>query len=195
MAYKFLLDKIIELAPRWLHYFCYIEDEEEEEEEKEEEEKKEVQQTSTDVPMEVDSLSYDVLLASGSLVNMACTEPLCLTGAMVRSIRKDELGYPSRFLVKALHELRRKHELRRNSDIGIYVTKHELHKINKNSFFVRKIYITPCTILYEGPYREERCPVTRKFAREQEGFLRVSFRDEGLCEFCFYLGRFSLYRV
>ncbi|CAF1664186.1 unnamed protein product, partial [Adineta ricciae] len=169
------VNKIIEFAPRWLHYFCDNEDQEEEEEEEEE-----VERTSTtaSIPMEVDFPSFDILLATGSLVNMTSTEPLCLTGAMVRSIRKDELGYPSRFLVIALNELRRKHELRRNSDSGIYVTKHELHKINKNSFFIRKIYITPCTILYEGPYREERCPVTRKFAREQEGFLRVSFRDE-----------------
>jgi hypothetical protein len=79
----------------------------------------------------------------------------------------------------ALEQLRNKHELRWVTDGGVYVTKHELHSINFNLSLIRKVYITPSTILYEGPYQEEKCLVTRHFAQEQDGFLRVSFRDEG----------------
>ncbi len=94
-------------------------------------------------------------------------------------VQRHHLGYLSRFLILALKELKKKHELRQTTTDGIYITKHELYTINFNSSLIRKVYITPSTILYEGPYQEEKCLVTRHFAQEQDGFLRVSFRDEG----------------
>lgn len=87
-------------------------------------------------------------------------------------------GYLSFFLSRVLREISKKHEFRR-IDNGIYVTKHELHLASPNSSLIRKIYITPSTVLYEGPYQEEKCLVTRHFGEVQDGFLRVTFRDEG----------------
>jgi hypothetical protein len=89
------------------------------------------------------------------------------------------LKHLSHLLIVALEQLRNKHELRQTSIGGVYVTKHELHTINDNLSLGRKVYITPSTILYEGPYQEEKCLVTRHFAEQQDGFLRVIFRDEG----------------
>ena len=61
----------------------------------------------------------------------------------------------------------------------IFVTRHELYPINPNVALIRKVYITPSTVLYEGPYQEEKCSVMRHFASVQNGFLRITFRDEG----------------
>ena len=66
-----------------------------------------------------------------------------------------------------------------NNNTEVYVTKLELRTAKVNPFLIRKIYITPSTILYEGPYREEKCAVTRQFEEHQDRFLRVTFRDEG----------------
>ena len=92
------------------------------------------------------------------------------------------IGNLSRLLLHALNELRAKHELRREPTHGIYVTKHELRTYHRRPFLIRKIYITPSTIMYEGPYSEERCAVTRKYAEQSDRFLRVTFRDEGEIE-------------
>ena len=88
------------------------------------------------------------------------------------------LGSLSRLLLLAIDELKRCHELVLTTD-KIYVTKHELRMEKTDLFLIRKIYITPSSFLYEGPYREEKCRVTRQYENEQDCFLRISFRDEG----------------
>ena len=80
----------------------------------------------------------------------------------------------------ALEQLLSKYELCRIPVTGVFVTKLELRTANINASLIRKIYITPSTVLYEGPYREEKCAVTRHFEKHQDRFLRVAFRDEGL---------------
>ncbi|CAF2744395.1 unnamed protein product [Rotaria sp. Silwood2] len=61
---------------------------------------------------------------------------------------------------------------------GIILTKLELRTAKNDSLLTRKIYITPSSILYEGPYCEEKCVVTRQYVQYQDRFLRVAFRDE-----------------
>ena len=89
------------------------------------------------------------------------------------------LGTFSRLLLTALSILQRRHDLRRDQEHSLYVTRAELRSANSHPFLIRKIYITPATILYEGPYQEEKCAVTRHFEQLQDHFLRVVFRDEG----------------
>jgi hypothetical protein len=128
------------------------------------------------------SPSVVVHSATGVLFDATNTEPVSSTDNIDQlniPVQERHLGYLSRFLILALDQLKTKHELRRTTIGGVYITKHELRMTNANSSLVRKVYITPSTILYEGPYREEKCPVTRHFSQEQDGFLRVSFRDEG----------------
>ncbi|UJR07128.1 hypothetical protein I4U23_011416 [Adineta vaga] len=165
------VNKIIEFAHHSLYSIC-------DDNEEDEEEQSSSTTTTENLPMEEDPPSHIISLATGTLINVINTEPISLTTTLIRSVQKNELGYLSRFLLIALDQLRNKYELRRNIDDRIYVTKHELHPVNVNSFLIRKVYITPCTIFYEGPYYEERCPVTRRFEQQQDGFLRVSFRDE-----------------
>jgi hypothetical protein len=104
------------------------------------------------------------------------------------------LGTFSRLLLFALTELIKKNELRRITSNGMYVTKHESRTSKAIPFLIRKIYITPSTIFYEGPYREEKCAVTRHYEKQQDRFLRVTFRDEGELNYsgyklisCFYM--------
>lgn len=92
---------------------------------------------------------------------------------------RSHLGTFSRLLLYSLEQLVKKCQLRSLRRSGLYVTKLELHTPNVNSFLTRKVYITPSTVLYEGPYREEKCAVTRQYEEHQDRFLRVTFRDEG----------------
>ena len=122
--------------------------------------------------------------AIGTWINASDTESVFSTD-IIRQFnalgRNHRLRYYhlSSFLKRALIELGKKHELRRTIDKRLYVTKHESYSVHANSSLVRKVYITPSTILYEGPYQEEKCVVTRHYVREQDRFLRVNFRDEG----------------
>ena len=177
-----LIDKIIEFAPRWLHDTCDHEDEVWDENELSQltEEQPSATNVPEDIPTNTEDVSSVVLnSAIGTSIDATNTEPTFTINNINRSVHKQHLGCLSRFLILALKKLQKKHELRQTTIGGVYVTKHELHTINLNPFLIRKVYITPSTILYEGPYREEKCLVTRHFEQQQEGFLRVTFRDEG----------------
>jgi hypothetical protein len=91
----------------------------------------------------------------------------------------DRIGSLGRLLCLGLFELRRKQQLVQTVS-GIYLTKHEIRVLKPNDMSsIRKVFITPSTMHYEGPYIEEACAVTRYFSDLQDCFLRVSFRDEG----------------
>ena len=168
----------MEFAPHWLHETCENEDEDWGEED----------QSVSNLVME--NLSYDtersftitIRSAIGTSIDATNTEsmfPSDNINRLVAPAPRQHLGYFSRFLILALHQLKTKHELRETITGGAYITKHERHSVSLNSSLIRKIYITPSTVLYEGPYQEERCVVTRHFGHVQNGFIRVSFRDEG----------------
>ena len=120
--------------------------------------------------------------ATGAYINSEDTQIPSLTAAMKKyslGFSKHHLGTFSRLLLCALDQLLKKYQLRTLRSSGVYVTKLELRTPNVNSFLIRKIYITPSTVLYEGPYREEKCAITRQYEKYQDRFLRVTFRDEG----------------
>jgi len=120
--------------------------------------------------------------ATGASVNTENTRIASITTAMARHSlvsRKHHLGTFSRLLIFALEQLLKKFQLYRTTTPKVYVTKLELRIADVNPFLIRKIYITPSTVLYEGPYREEKCAVTRHYVDHQDRFLRVTFRDEG----------------
>jgi hypothetical protein len=97
------------------------------------------------------------------------------------------VGTFSRLLLLSLEELiKKKYELRRITINGMYITKHESQLFKAIPFLIRKIYITPSTFFYEGPYREEKCAVTRRFEEQQDRFLRITFRDEGKLNYSNY---------
>lgn len=89
------------------------------------------------------------------------------------------LGTFSRLLLNALEQLIKSNQLRSLEPSGVFATRLELRSPNAHSSLIRKIYITPSTVLYEGPYREEKCAVTRHYEQYQDRFLRLTFRDEG----------------
>lgn len=120
--------------------------------------------------------------AIGSLIDATNTVLAFSTDNKIRfksEVKGRRLGCLSRFLVLALNQLQQKNALRRTDADEVFVTRHELYPINPNIALIRKVYVTPSTVLYEGPYQEERCSVTRHFVSTQDGFLRVTFRDEG----------------
>jgi hypothetical protein len=175
----------VQFAPRWLHQTCENEDEDWGEDEQVRHTENQpiasntIENTSSDVH---NSSSFVVQLATGKSIDTWNTEPILSANNITRliaSIDGQHLGYLSRFLILALRQLLKKHELRQTTIDGVCVTKHELYSSNFNSFLIRKVYITPSTILYEGPYQEEKCLVTRHYTHVQDGFMRISFRDEG----------------
>jgi hypothetical protein len=88
-------------------------------------------------------------------------------------------GSLTRLLCLGLDELHRKHQLYQ-TESGAYVMRQEMRQSKSNQMsFVRKVFITPATIHYEGPHPEEHSTVTRQFIDLQDRFIRVSFRDEG----------------
>jgi hypothetical protein len=175
----------VEFAPRWLYETCYNEDEDWGEEEQAQITEDQaagsniIENVSSDVH---NSSPVFVQSATGASIDASNTElifPSNNIGRLIATAHGQHLGYLSRFLILALRQLQKKHELRQTTIGGVYITKHELHSDNSNSSLIRKVYITPSTILYEGPYQEEQCLVTRHYAHVHDGFLRVSFRDEG----------------
>jgi hypothetical protein len=127
--------------------------------------------------------------STGASVNVSYDEQILITTNMTKLsklAKEHQLGIFSRLLLFALTGLMKKHELRRITTTGMYVTKHESRTFKAIPFLIRKIYITPSTIFYEGPYREEKCAVTRHFEKQQDRFLRVTFRDEGESDFSGY---------
>ncbi len=122
-------------------------------------------------------------------MNVSKTEQITITTNMTKLsnlAKEHQLGTFSRLLLFALTELIKKHELRRITTAGMYVTEHESCTWKTLPSLIRKIYITPSTIFYEGPYREEKCAVTRHFEEQQDRFLRVTFRDEGKLNYSSY---------
>ena len=120
--------------------------------------------------------------ATGAYVNNDNAVIPSLTATMVRSSLKSSthyLGTFSRLLLSALDQLIKSNQLRSCGTSRMYATRLELRTPNAHSSLIRKIYITPSTVLYEGPYREEKCAVTRHYESYQDRFLRVTFRDEG----------------
>ena len=168
-----LVGKIVEFAPRWLNSTCENVDDDWNEDEQE----MSMNLTKDNPVMISDELSSAIQTAMGISIDATHTQHILLTGNTTM-IQKHNLGYLSRFLLLALNQLEKKHKLCRTTIDRIYVTKHELNTVNNKSIFIRKVYITPSTILYEGPYREETCLVTRHFKNEQQGFVRICFRDE-----------------
>jgi hypothetical protein len=121
-----------------------------------------------------------------STISASLAVPTAETDVITASItefnsaeRTRDLGTFSRLLLFALERLREKHEVHREPHSRTYVTKYELRSAHSRPFLMRKIYITPSTIFYEGPYHEEKCAAIRLYENEQDQFLRVSFRDEG----------------
>ncbi|CAF3855780.1 unnamed protein product, partial [Rotaria sp. Silwood1] len=176
-------DKIVEHAPRWFSTTCGNDDEDWDKGNEEEEEANNSLIIIKDIPDDDSESIIPLHLRSstGTTINVSHTEPVLTTIHMSKLsyvAKEHQLGTFSRLLLFALNELHEKHELRREPTTGMYITKHELRNINAHSFLIRKIYITPSSILYEGPYLEEKCAVTRHFEKYQERFLRVSFRDE-----------------
>jgi len=186
-----LTDKIVEFAPRWFATTCDHEDEDEDwdaEDKQEQPTEPEVDDITTiteDVPIIADDSTISSHIrssATGAPINTTDTQIASLTTAMARhSLRpsKQHLGTFSRLLISALEQLLKKSQLYKSAKSGIFVTKLELRTPNVDSFLIRKVYITPSTVLYEGPYREEKCAVTRAYEEYQDRFLRVTFRDEG----------------
>jgi hypothetical protein len=175
----------MEFAPRWLHETCDNDDEDSGEEEQSQQ--TEDQAIPSSIIENVSSDDHNsspvfVQSATGLSIDASNTEHIFPSNNITRLIAsadRQHLGYLSRFLILALRQLQKKHELRQTTIDGVYITKHELYSPNFNSSLIRKVYITPSTILYEGPYQEEKCLVTRHYTRVQDGFMRVSFRDEG----------------
>ena len=92
---------------------------------------------------------------------------------------RSRLGIFSQLLLYALRCLRRRRELRLEVNFSFCLIRSELRRSSQQVLLTRKIYITPSTIIYEGPYYEEKCVVTRNYEDHHDQFLRVVFRDEG----------------
>ena len=185
-----LIDKIVEFAPRWFARTCDNEDEDwdnenEQEQQQAEPEEDNLPTTTEDVPTTTNDSSISSHIrssATGVSINTGNTKIASITTAMARhslGSTKHHLGTFSRLLISALEQLLKKFQLYKTTKPKVYVTKLELRTANVNPFLIRKIYITPSTVLYEGPYREEKCAVTREYVEHQDRFLRVTFRDEG----------------
>ncbi|CAF4753912.1 unnamed protein product [Rotaria sp. Silwood1] len=183
-----LTDKIVEFAPRWFVTTCDNEDEDwnckDDEEESTEQQENQVITTTEDLSNNNDNsfISQNIRsCTTGKLVDFENIEIASITTDMKKFLSaptKSHLGTFSRLLISAFEQLLKRFELCRTKTTGIYVTKLELRTTNADPFLMRKIYITPSTVLYEGPYREEKCAVTRRFVQHQNRFLRVTFRDE-----------------
>jgi hypothetical protein len=182
-----LIDKIVEFAPRWFAETCDNEDEDwgNENEQQAAPEEDGLPTAVEDVPAtNNDSFMSPHIRSSatGASINTTNARLASITTDMTRrslASSKDHFGTFSRLLCCALEHLLKKYQLYRSTKSGVYLTKLELRTANVNPSLIRKIYITPSTILYEGPYREEKCAVTREYAEHQDRFLRVTFRDEG----------------
>ena len=98
--------------------------------------------------------------------------------AFLRVPNNNNNGVFSRLLMFALHELHKTMQIRTEETTEIYVTTKEIYP-KKQTPLVRKVFVTPSMIVYEGPYNEEQSAVTRHFSEYHDRFLRLAFRDEG----------------
>ena len=170
----------MELAPRWLSGICDDDTanwNEEEQAEATETAEQEQWQNIAHPTFDGRNRGIHVHSATGQSFRVSANGPDVVAARNLPSMA--DLGTFSRLLAFSLRELKEKHELRTDPNSGLFVTKHELRSANSKPSLIRKIYITPSTITYEGPYREEKCAVMRQYEEQQDQFLRVSFRDEG----------------
>ena len=174
------LDKIIEFAPRWLPGICddAAADWNEEEQEKVTEAADQEQRQNTAYPS-FDGKSRGIQVRSGTGQSFHVSDDGIELVSPTTLPETTHLGTLSRLLTFSLHELKEKHQLRTDANSGLLITKDELRWASSQLSLIRKIYITPSGIVYEGPYREEKCAVTRHYEQQQDQFLRVAFRDEG----------------
>jgi hypothetical protein len=180
-GYFFFVDKIIEFAAQWISTSDYVEEDWDREEEEEEE-----NPSSLQTSMITMAIPQENTTCSNSMnVERAVTSKISQITLDRQLLSTRGLGSLSRLLLLAINELKQRHELVLTTDKK-YVTKHEWKMEKTDAFLIRKIYITPSSFLYEGPYREEKCLVTRQFENEQDCFLRISFRDEGKHSFLSY---------
>ncbi|CAF3858814.1 unnamed protein product, partial [Rotaria magnacalcarata] len=178
------VDKIIELAPHWQPTSEKSNNEDWNDEEEEEEEEGEKNERAND---ESTIRTYHVFspLFSADGKPLSTTSSTSITIDLSRIKLKDlyhsnndRIGSLSRLLCLGLIQLRRKHQLYKTIS-GIYVTTREMRAFKSiETFSIRKVYITPSTIDYEGPHFEEACAVIRHYSELQDCFLRVSFLDE-----------------
>ncbi|CAF1156330.1 unnamed protein product [Rotaria sordida] len=182
------VDKIIEFAPRWQPTSEKSNDEDWNDEEEEEEEDGDKEDDKEKRANDESTIrTYHVLpplySATGKPLNTATSTSVTIDLSRIKlkdlyHSNNDRIGSLSRLLCLGLFELRRKHQLNQTIS-GIYLTKQEMRAFkSKEIFSIRKVFITPSTIQYEGPHFEEACAVIRYFSKFQDCFLRVSFRDE-----------------
>lgn len=180
------------MGQQWFPTTCDNEEEEEEDWDKENEEEEDAEPEKENVPTVVEDVPTTTMNSSipthirlstnGAPINVPKSEmkPARTSTTRVPIASKTyRLGTFSRLLISALSQLLKKHQLYKTTKPQVYATKRELRTANENLFFIRKIYITPSTVLYEGPYREETCAVIREHIKDQDRFIRVTFRDEG----------------
>ena len=183
-----LIDKIVEIAPRWFATVCDNDDQDWNHEDEDGQQQADRGDMSA-IASEAHPTSSDDSFFSQHIRSSATGEPINAANSEIASnmtssatyslaTTKSRLGTFSRLLISAMKQLAKKNELRRTKITGIYMTKLELRTASATPFLIRKIYITPSTIFYEGPYHEEKCAVTRQFEDYQDRFLRVTFRDE-----------------
>ena len=184
----FELDQIFDFAPRWfITTYDYDEDwdAKTKEEPTAEPEGDDVPPIFDDVPIVTDAGTQFPHLrssATGAVINGVNPRIPSLTETMNRHLSRSSsryLGTFSRLLLNAFEQLITHNRLRRLESSGVYATRLEINTPSAHSSLIRKIYITPSTVFYEGPYREEKCAVTRHYEEHQDRFLRVTFRDEG----------------
>lgn len=175
-------DKIFEFALLWCAKTFDNEDEDRNDENESEENQLSI--SVDDLPIVDDDsfISKNIrLAATGDVINAEKASNMTIMTLL--ESKKYPSGRLSRLFNLAFEKLLKKYELCRTNN-GIILTKLELRIPKNDSLLTRKIYITPSNILYEGPYIEERCAVTRHYVQYQDRFLRVTFRDEGkTCDF------------
>ncbi|CAF4380893.1 unnamed protein product [Rotaria sp. Silwood2] len=177
-----LTDKIFEFALLWCAKTCDREDEDWNNQNESEENQLPI--ITDDFPIIDDDsfISKNIrFAATGGFINAENAEIAPkMTTIKSLGLEKYSSGRLSRLFNLAFEKLLKNYELCRTAN-GIVLTRLELRTAKNDLFLTRKIYITPSTILYEGPYDEEKCAVTREYVQYQDRFLRVTFRDEDYC--------------
>ncbi|CAF1184734.1 unnamed protein product [Rotaria sordida] len=170
-----LTDKIFEFALLWCAKTCDKEDDDWNNQNESEENQL---PDMDDLPITDDDffISKNIrFAATGGFINAEIASKMTTMESL--GLEKYPGGRLSRLFNLAFEKLLKNYELCRTAS-GIVLTRLELRTAKNDSFLTRKIYITPSTILYEGPYYEEKCAVTREYVQYQDRFLRVTFRDE-----------------
>ncbi|CAF1202197.1 unnamed protein product [Rotaria sordida] len=170
-----LTDKIFEFALLWCAKTCDKEDDDWNNQNESEENQL---PNMDDLPITDDDffISKNIrFAATGGFINAEIASKMTTMESL--GLEKYPGGRLSRLFNLAFEKLLKNYELCRTAS-GIVLTRLELRTAKNDSFLTRKIYITPSTILYEGPYCEEKCAVTREYVQYQDRFLRLTFRDE-----------------